>query len=176
MAVKYDDIYNSEYTKALGNSVKNLEDSRAQAETALKKSYDATAARLKTNRETALREAYISKMKEERAAPSTLSRQGLGGGYSESNQAAITRNYQNNRAAAERNYADNATSADISYNSDLASLKSQYADAIANAKQNAVSQALSAAAARRLLLSRAYQHLLVCSIKNLKTSSCPSRK
>lgn len=148
MAVKYEDIYKDEYKKAIGNSVAKLEESEKAAQTSLKKNYDATAARLKETRDESLKQAYISKMKEEKDAPAILARQGLGGGYSETNQANITRNYQNNRAAANKNYQDNLTNADVAYNSDAASLKATYADAINAAKQNAISLAMQQASQR----------------------------
>ena len=148
MALKYEDIYNEEYNKVLGNSVKKLEEAQAQGEKSLKTSYDTTADRLKQNRDNSLKQAYISRMKEQKAAPSMLARQGLNGGYTETNLASINRNYQNNRNAAELNYQNNLKDADVAYNSDLSSLKSTFADAINSAKQNAISIALSSAAQR----------------------------
>lgn len=145
---KYEDIYNEEYNKVLGNSVQKLEEAQAQGEKSLKASYDTTADRLKQTRDNSLKQAYISRMKEQKAAPSTLARQGLNGGYSETNLASINRNYQNNRNTAEQNYQNNLKDADVAYNSDLSSLKSTFADAINSAKQNAIFIALSSAAQR----------------------------
>lgn len=148
MAVKYDDIYNEEYNKAIGNSVKKLEESQEAAEKARRTAHEATTNKLQQNHSNAMKQAYISKMKEQKAAPSILARQGLNGGYSETNQASITRNYHNNRLAADLNLQNSLKDADVQLDSDIASLKSTYADAINSAKQNAISLALSAAAQR----------------------------
>ena len=77
-----------------------------------------------------------------------MARQGLSGGYTESNLASIERAYANNRNAAKKNYDENLTSLDIGYNGDLASLRNSYLDMINAAKQNAASQALTSAAQR----------------------------
>ena len=148
MAKTYDAFYDEEYKKILGNSVNKLEEAQQQNEKSLKTNYDTTVNKLQQTRDNSLKEAYISRMKEQKAAPATLARQGLNGGYSETNQAAITRNYQNNRNSAEQNYQNNLKDADVAYNSDLSSLKATYADAINSAKQNAISLALSSAAQR----------------------------
>lgn len=148
MAVKYDDIYNEEYNKAIGSSVKKLEESQEAAEKARRTAHEATTNKLQQNHSNAMKQAYISKMKEQKAAPSILARQGLNGGYSETNQASITRNYHNNRLAADLNLQNSLKDADVQLDSDIASLKSTYADAINSAKQNAISLALSAAAQR----------------------------
>ena len=145
MAIKYEDIYNEEFTKQLGDSVTRLQQSQEQQEKALKAGYDQQQANLQANRNKALKEAYISKMKEERDMPSAMARQGLNGGMVESNVASINRAYQNNRRAAEDNYANNKTTLDVGYEGDLANIRSQYVDAIATARQNANSLALSAA-------------------------------
>ena len=147
MAIKYEDIYNEEFTKQLGDSVTRLQQSQQQ-EKALKAGYDQQQANLQANRNKALKEAYISKMKEERDMPSVMARQGLNGGMVESNIASINRAYQNNRRAAEDNYANNKTTLDVGYEGDLANIRSQYVDAIATARQNANSLALTAAQQR----------------------------
>lgn len=148
MAIKYEDIYNEEFTKQLGDSVTRLQQSQEQQEKALKAGYDQQQANLQANRNKALKEAYISKMKEERDMPSVMARQGLNGGMVESNVASINRAYQNNRRAAEDNYANNKTTLDVGYEGDLANIRSQYVDAIATARQNANSLALTAAQQR----------------------------
>ena len=145
MAVSYDQIYKEEFNKAIGDSVTRLQQSQEQQEKALKAGYDQQQTALADNRNKALREAYISKMKEERDMPSAMARQGLNGGMVESNVASINRAYQNNRRAAEDNYANNKTTLDVGYEGDLANIRSQYVDAIATARQNANSLALSAA-------------------------------
>lgn len=148
MAVSYDQIFKEEYNKQLGDSVTRLQQSQAQQEKALRAGYDQQQQKLTENKNKALREAYISKMKEERDMPSTMARQGLNGGMTESNIASIQRNYQNNRNAAETNYNDNRTSLDVGYEGDLANIRSQYVDAIASARQNAHSLALTSAGQR----------------------------
>lgn len=145
MAVSYDQIYKEEFNKAIGDSVTRLQQSQEQQEKALKAGYDQQQTALADNRNKALREAYISKMKEERDMPSAMARQGLNGGMVESNVASINRAYQNNRRAAEDNFANNKTTLDVGYEGDLANIRSQYVDAIATARQNANSLALSAA-------------------------------
>ena len=152
MAVSYDAIYNEEYKKAIGDSVANLEKTRAAAETSLKKSYDNSVNKVKQDQNEALRQAYISKRKEELYAQSALARQGLSGGMSETNQASILRNYQNNRNTANKNYQTNLSSLEQGYNSDLASLRANYDDYINSARQNAVSIAISNAANRYNIL------------------------
>lgn len=170
MAVSYDQIYSEEYKKNLGNSVANLEaaqktgeesllKNKAQSLNTLKQAYDNSASTLLKNKDKALKEAYISKMKEQKDLPSILARQGLGGGVSETTTASLMRNYQNNRNSAEENYGTNKTNLDTQYgndiaqvetgyNTDLANLKSSYASQIENAKQNAISLALSSASQR----------------------------
>lgn len=145
MAVSYDQIYKEEFNKAIGDSVTRLQQSQEQQEKALKAGYDQQQTALADNRNKALREAYISKMKEERDMPSAMARQGLNGGMVESNVASINRAYQNNRRAAEDNFANNKATLDVGYEGDLANIRSQYVDAIATARQNANSLALSAA-------------------------------
>ena len=145
MAVNYDDIFKKEYETALGDSVTRLQQSQEQQEKALKAGYDQQQADLLANRNKALKEAYISKMKEERDMPSAMARQGLNGGMAESNIASINRAYQNNRNAAETNYNNNKTTLGVGYEGDLANIRSQYVDAIATARQNANSLALTAA-------------------------------
>lgn len=145
MAVSYEDIYKKQYKKTIGDTVENLKEAEGAGLKSLKTSYDATEKKLTQNRDNSLKQAYISKMKEEKEAPALLARQGLNGGYSESAQASITRNYQNNRTAAENNYQDNMANAQTAYNSDVASLKATYADAINSAKQNAIALATSQA-------------------------------
>jgi len=148
MAVSYDQIYKEEFDKALGDSVTRLQQSQEQQEKALKAGYDQQQANLTANKNKALKEAYISKMKEERDMPSAMARQGLNGGMVESNLASINRAYQNNRNAAEENYANNKTTLDVGYEGDLANIRSQYVDAIASARQNANSLALTQAGQR----------------------------
>lgn len=148
MAVSYDQIYKEELNKAIGDSVTRLQQSQEQQEKALKAGYDQQQTALADNRNKALREAYISKMKEERDMPSAMARQGLNGGMVESNVASINRAYQNNRRAAEDNFANNKTTLDVGYEGDLANIRSQYVDAIATARQNANSLALSNAGTR----------------------------
>lgn len=188
----YDEIYNEEYNKAIGNSVSDIEKQQKEAEGSLasnkqialnklKQAYENNAKTLTDNKNQALQEAYISKMKEQRDMPGTLARQGLGGGVSETTQASLTRNYQNNRNSAEKNYATNKTSLDTAYadnqgtiesdyNTNLTNLKSSYLNAIANAKQNAMSLALSSASNRY----NAYQNELAAASSSASGSGSGS--
>lgn len=144
----YDNIYKEEYNKYIGDAESRISNAQKQAEDSLKKTYDASKARLDNDRKESLRQAYITKMMALRDAPAQMARQGLSGGYTESNLASIERAYANNRNAAQKNYDENLTSLDVGYNGDLASLRNSYLDMINAAKQNAASQALTSAAQR----------------------------
>lgn len=144
----YDKIYNEEYTKYLGNTVNDIKNAQATAEKGLKTAYDASKKKLDDSRAKALNEAYVTKMLALRDAPAQMAKQGLSGGYTESNLASIERAYANNRNNTQNSYNDNISQLDVGYNNDLSTLKNSYLDMINSAKQNAASQALNSAAQR----------------------------
>lgn len=88
--------------------------------------YSSQQNKLQSGTEDALRQAYISKMQEQKNLDQNLAAQGISGGLSESSKASLANNYGNSRASIQSALTDNLSDLANTYNGNLADMETNY--------------------------------------------------
>jgi hypothetical protein len=125
----YKKIYNDAYASLedqYNTQKQALEDEQAKEKAVLDEQKRVADTRLLDTRNEALRQAYISRMQNQRDMPGLMAAQGLSGGASETAIASIMRGYQNSRNAANKEYGTNQTTLDTDYNANSSTLGTKY--------------------------------------------------
>lgn len=143
------------YAKRISGLDSNYESTKNQ----LASSYNNSRTTLNQNDESALREAYINRMMNEKNLKQQLNAQGLNGGASESAIASMINNYGTSRNNITTTAANNLRELEQTYNGNMASAQQNY--------NNAVSSANDSNMAYRMQLENDLANSTVSSYQNL---------
>ncbi len=120
------DELNAQNNQALADLYQNQQDTingnRARTEGVLNQNYQNALGNLKSSTESALRNAYLSNMQNQRDVNQKMSAQGLNGGMSETTLARMANNYANNQANINNQHTQSQQGIDSNYNGLIAEL------------------------------------------------------
>ena len=92
----------------------------------LRQNFDASAQRLRNERDEELREQYIREQQNKAALPEQLAKFGINGGAAETTLAELMARYQNARGAARKNYRDGLLDLEQSLSEKAADLSQKF--------------------------------------------------
>ena len=118
----YDNI-RSAYERALAEQRRARQRAYDAAVSAQRAEYNANVAKVNSQADKALREAYINKMQTQRTMGQQMAAQGLNGGYSETTAAGLQNNYGNARNALETERGNQLNDLNITLQNNLAAAR-----------------------------------------------------
>lgn len=118
----YDNI-RSAYENALAEQRRARQRAYDAAVSAQRAEYNANVAKVNSQADKALREAYINKMQTQRTMGQQMAAQGLNGGYSETTAAGLQNNYGNARNALETERGNQLNDLNITLQNNLAAAR-----------------------------------------------------